>query len=86
MFAASLNSCFFNDFSESMEHKFPLLWSTVLYLSLEGCELDTVIVRNCLQKFAAILLEHSGEKNTSRWGQGFLGALGIVKQPQISLK
>lgn len=69
-----------------MEPKLPLLWSSVLCLALEGCAIDTVVVRNCLQKFAEVLLEQSGDKNTSRWGQGLLGALGIMKQPQMSLK
>lgn len=63
-----------------------LLWFDVLTAAQKSCEIDETAAATNLHKFAQILLQHAGEKSSNGWGRGLLGAIGIVKQQQISLK
>lgn len=63
-----------------------LLWFDVITAAQKSCEIDEAAAATNLHKFAQILLQHAGEKSGNGWGRGLLGAIGIVKQQQISLK
>lgn len=58
----------------------------MLTAAQKSCEIDEAAAASNLYKFSEILLQHAGEKGGNGWGRGLLGAIGIVKQQQISLK
>lgn len=74
--------------NESMEPKLPVLWLVILKLSIQSCRSDEPGTSLALRRFSEILSHHSEEKGLSGslWRRGILGAIGIGKQPQISLK
>lgn len=72
-------------YSEAVEAKIPLLWFDILTAAGKSCEIDEAAAAANLYKFSFVLLQHAGEKGGNGWGRGLLGAIGIVKQQQITL-
>lgn len=64
----------------------PLLWFDILTAAQKSCEIDEAVAATNLHKFSQILLQNAGAAGSNGWGRGLLGAIGIVKQQQISLK
>lgn len=73
-------------YSEPIESEVILLWFDILTAAKKGCIVDEAATATNLHRFAQILLQYAGEKGGNGWGRGLLGAIGIVKQQQISLK
>ncbi|XP_066259328.1 ectopic P granules protein 5 homolog [Euwallacea similis] len=70
---------------EPLESKFPLLWLTILSLSIQYCEKDESIMAVQLHKFSQILLQLSEDSGSNRWTRGFLNVIGFSKSEEVTL-
>lgn len=69
-----------------MEDQVPLLWSQFLNVAYIYCQINESNTGVVLYKFSQTLLQMISEKGITSWSRGLLGAIGIVKQDNVSIK
>lgn len=80
-----MNLFFFLSSSENIEAKLPLLWAKAFELSYRQCQYseNTIIAARSLKKLARALLTMADDVGQ---GWGILGAIGIRKGSQLSIR